>query len=489
MKAIYLLALLFLSSQVMGQLNLPKPAEIERIEISHLSMANWYKPDEMQTLLPRFVATKGTYGTKAIPFQYGKFILKNGKEITWMANYTDSILLYDGKREQLFVLPKQNDAIFPVWDKDGKEGFIDVNGNVVIKPQFEAVGEFSEGLAPVMIGDKWGYINRKGKVLIAPRWRQSEQGWKSTVSPFYQGLAIVIEAVRWNVVDDSNYYAYKCGYINQKGEYVIQPKFRANCGVFSEGLARTEVDVLGDEAEEGKGWIGFIDKKGQWAIKPKFFQASPFLNGFARVQSEYDYNNKAESFYLIDKTGRKVEDTTDCLRQHSFTEGLALIYDEKKGVRFINEQCDEVFKVSADIKPDSIENFSEGLLLVEKEINGNKMFGYLNKTGKVAIDFKFSQATPFSDGLAGVNIKEGDKDDNAYINKTGEIILKNTRGTAPFKNGLAFQYLHTWTISERPKGRNIRGYMNKQGKYVWLSPRAENYLDKDWIKENYIGVK
>jgi hypothetical protein len=43
-------------------------------------------------------------------------------------------------------------------------------------------------------------------------------------------------------------------------------------------------------------------------------------------------------------------------------------------------------------------------------------------------------------------------------------------------------------ISPRPNSRNISGYENDEGKYVWLSPNAENHLDKDWIKENYIGA-
>ena len=117
------------------------------------------------------------------------------------------------------------------------------------------------------------------------------------------------------------------------------------------------------------------------------------------------------------------------------------------------------------------------------------MFGYLDRTGKAAIDFKFTEAGYFSDGLAGVRIREGDKDYKAYINQKGEIVLKDTRDNDPFKNGLALHFLHLWTISERPNARNIYGYMNKQGKYVWLSPRAENYLDKEWIKGNYIGPK
>ena len=492
----------------MSQLNLPKPDEVKRIEINNKVMAIWYLPEELQKLLPKFVATEGTYGDKAIPFQYGKFILKNGSEINWMANSEDSILLYEenesGRKEQLFVLPKKNNAIFPIWDKDGKTSFVDVNGNPVEIAKNDAVGEFSEGLAPVLVGDKWGYMNEKGAIVIAPRWKILTQGWKQSVGNFHEGLAAVIEAVSWNVVDDSNYYTYKCGYINTKGEYVIQPKFRQNCGDFSDGLARIEVDVLGDEYEKEKGWIGFIDKKGDWAIKPQFFQASYFSEGYALVQSEampkdlyikmpnsdlVRNNYERKSLYLIDKKGNKVESVKDCRWRYSFREGLALVYDKNFQPFFINGQCQEVFRLSPDIQIDNVRYFTEGLLLVKKEINGKSMFGYLDRTGKVAIDFKFVDADYFSDGLAGVVIRDGDKNYNAYINKMGEIVLKNTHGTAPFKNGLAFQYLHTWTISERPNARNIRGYMNKQGKYVWLSPRAEVYLDKDWINANFIGVK
>jgi hypothetical protein len=501
MKVIFLLILLF-PIQVMCQLNLPKPEEIERIESKNTTMVIWYLPEDLKKLLPQFVAREGTYGTKAVPFQYGKFILKNGTEIDWMANSADSILLYDGKQEQLYVLPQKKDAIFPIWDNDGKTGFIDVNGNAVEIPKNDAIGEFSEGLAPVLVGDKWGYMNEKGEIVIAPRWKNQEQGWKQQpVGNFHEGLAAVIEAVNWDVIDDSNYYAYKCGYINTKGEYVIEPKFRQGCGDFSDGLAQIMVDVRGDEYEKDKGWIGFMDKKGNWAIKPHLYQATYFSEGFALVQSEampkdlylkmpnsdlVRNNDERKSLYLIDKQGNRVESVKDCRWRYSFRDGLTLSYDKDFRPFFINEQCDEVFKIPADIQIDNVRYFTEGLLLVTKETNGKKMFGYLDRTGKIAIDFKFIKAEPFSDGLAGISHQENGKDFNGYIDQTGNLVLKNTRGTAPFKNGLAFQYLYTWTISERPNARNIRGYMNKQGKFVWLSPRAENYLDKDWIKENFI---
>ena len=36
----------------------------------------------------------------------------------------------------------------------------------MIKPQYEAAKSFCVGLAPVKVGDYWGYINTDGKVCI-----------------------------------------------------------------------------------------------------------------------------------------------------------------------------------------------------------------------------------------------------------------------------------------------------------------------------------
>ena len=46
-------------------------------------------------------------------------------------------------------------ALFPISLK-GKHGYIDDSGKIVIKPRFDDAWSFSEGLAPVLIDDKWG---------------------------------------------------------------------------------------------------------------------------------------------------------------------------------------------------------------------------------------------------------------------------------------------------------------------------------------------
>lgn len=111
MKVIYLCTTLLFSTFAMSQepqkLSLPKAEEIDRIEISNTSRFSVHKPEDLIKILPDFVAVDGTYLDK-IPFQRGKFLLKNGKEIKWMAANSESILLYEdsekGSKEQLFYL-------------------------------------------------------------------------------------------------------------------------------------------------------------------------------------------------------------------------------------------------------------------------------------------------------------------------------------------------------------------------------------------------
>lgn len=43
-----------------------------------------------------------------------------------------------------------------------KFGFYDINGNEMIAPIYEDAKSFNEGLAPVKLNGKWGYVNRKG---------------------------------------------------------------------------------------------------------------------------------------------------------------------------------------------------------------------------------------------------------------------------------------------------------------------------------------
>src|SRR3989338_10974146 len=95
------------------------------------------------------------------------------------------------------------DAVYRVA-QHGKWGFINVKGEFVIQPSFEAADDFNEGLARVMIGGKWGYIDAKGQTAIEPKY--------SDAGDFAEGLAPVELDGKW-------------GYIDPKGEFAIKPQF------------------------------------------------------------------------------------------------------------------------------------------------------------------------------------------------------------------------------------------------------------------------
>ncbi|HYP12494.1 MAG TPA: WG repeat-containing protein, partial [Bryobacteraceae bacterium] len=87
------------------------------------------------------------------------------------------------------VLSRSNDmnlsagpGLFPV-KVNGKYGFIDRNGKILVNPQFDDAGMFEDGRAPVALGKSWGFIDRAGKLVIHPQYELAD--------PFSDGLALV----------------------------------------------------------------------------------------------------------------------------------------------------------------------------------------------------------------------------------------------------------------------------------------------------------
>ncbi len=124
------------------------------------------------------------------------------------------------------------DMLYPARQGD-EWGYIDKTGRMVIAPAFDRAGDLLEGLARVRVGDKWGYIDKTGRMVIAPRF------------------------------DDAH--------------------------DFSEGLAAAKID----------GKWGYVDKIGLMAIQPSFTDAADYRNGLARVWM-------GDRIIYIDNTGSPV---------------------------------------------------------------------------------------------------------------------------------------------------------------------------------------
>jgi hypothetical protein len=130
----------------------------------------------------------------------------------------------------------------------------------------------------------WGYKNASGRVLIKPRFSVA-QAFSS------EGIAAVVDGTGW-------------AYINEKGETVIRP-FVVDNGpdYFEDGLARFSIDNK----------FGFFDRTGKIIIGARFDFAFPFHEGLAAIcagckeEPEGEYHSvKGGTWGYINKQGKIV---------------------------------------------------------------------------------------------------------------------------------------------------------------------------------------
>jgi hypothetical protein len=193
------------------------------------------------------------------------------------------------------------------------------------------------------------------------------------------------------------------GYIDKKGNYVIQPQFGFQSGDFKGGIAPASINKK----------FGYINKKGEFMIQPQFNSAFQFNEGLAWVS----YSEAGGAFVLdpeakwgcIDKTGKFIINPQDFFWPGNFSESLCYT------------------------------------LLKEKD-GGLSKFCYIDKTGNVIIQPQFELAHDFKDGWADVKLS----DNWGIINKSGKF----------FKGQIVGELIKV-TIEKD------FGYTDKKGKWIW----------------------
>jgi serine/threonine protein kinase len=288
------------------------------------------------------------------------------------------------------------------------------NINFAIKPQFDNVREyfsddvrdFSEGLARVIFDGRVGYINSKGNFVIQPQF--------DGASYFSNGLALA-----W-------IYGKNRGYIDKTGHFVIPPQFARNAAHnFSEGLARLCIIRT----------CGYIDKTGHLVIERKFPNAQDFSNGLAAVMTSHKWG-------YINKSGKFVIPAHFDEANHFSQELAAVKTNDKWG--YINKSGKFVIPAQFD----KANNFSQELAAVKT----NDKWGFINQSGQIVIQPQFNEVSDFFEGL--VAVKTNDK--WSFINKNGNFIIEpQFDEVKDFSEGLA-----------RVKMNEKWGYINTHGHLI-----------------------
>lgn len=117
-----------------------------------------------------------------------------------------------------------------VFSKEGKHGYMDKTGKVVIERTYKAAHAFSHGLAAVQTDNGlWGYINKKGEMVIKPIYIQA--------SRFSDGVAVVSTG---KTAFDKDKLS---GVIDKTGKLIV-PLEKVSIGDFANGKAKAESNYI-----------------------------------------------------------------------------------------------------------------------------------------------------------------------------------------------------------------------------------------------------
>ena len=290
-------------------------------------------------------------------------------------------------------------------------GYVNLEGNYEINPQFTEADAFFKGRACVAKGDKCGYIDEKGTFVISPK---------------YASATFFTEEGAWTVEPEGPPVL-----IDKDGKKLLVMKEAERVWAFSEGLALVET---------ADGKYGYIDRNGKFVIEPTFDSGHPFSDGLAWVEEEY------RSGY-IDKNGKWVISDSTYQAKSSFINGRAIVenYAGEEGV------IDKTGKFV--INPQFSRMLPDGDRFI---IKVGDEWGWCDAQGKIVINPQFSAIffTGFGDSdMAPVKIG----DEWGYIDRKGKIVINP-------QFGLATSFIQNKWAWVTKDGKS--GLIDRKGNYV-----------------------
>jgi WG containing repeat len=316
--------------------------------------------------------------------------------------------------------------------RKGKVGFINERGQWVIKPRFSADDNdsrhdynlnFHEGAAIIKIDDKYGFVNRQGKLFTSTNF--------DFARPFNQGVAVVI-------IDG------KYGLINQRGRFIISPQLtEAPMGDFAEGgllvrrnnqencinkqgriIEMVACQYIKNESGYENSYAFRVDK------------GAVYFNGKLFPNQHWDRVTKSRGF-----------ETYRGLYIYQVDGKWGIVHESGKIIT--PPQFDVLLRAEMYLSY----YFNNGLALVK--INGK--YGFIDETGGFVIEPKLERASPFEFDAEITTAMSGGK--IGYIDRRGKFII-------PPQFTEAFPFDRRFGSLARVKVNNKYGFIDRQGKMV-----------------------
>lgn len=161
-------------------------------------------------------------------------------------------------------------------DENGKYGFKDAQGNIIVQPKYDYVSKYEYGLVYVNIGKKYGYVNRQGKEVIPVIYNQVS---------YRAGNKGMI----WVYIND------KYGFVDSTNKEIIPIKYQWLDSEFKNGIAKAKLN----------GKYGYIDIQGK-EIVPLMYDNVESIQKNGEIVSFIV--QKDSKYVLIDKSNKSLID-------------------------------------------------------------------------------------------------------------------------------------------------------------------------------------
>ena len=297
---------------------------------------------------------------------------------------------------------------------DGKRGFVDARGRIVIEPQYDyTYGKISEGLCYVEIGERRGMIDASGNFVM------EFPDTIDYVTDFIHDHAIIgsthckgvirndgkyivplaQDGVMLNIDGDSLYFIVVCD--GSKEQWCVKDKLGRMIGTPCDSILIGYRNGLCPIKVSDK-W-GYMDTAGDVVIEPQYDYARTFNeSGVARVR-------KGSSYYFIDKEGNELWEF-DCIFTGIINDRAVVL---KNGKKYLVNGVGEII---CEVYADRVSSFREDGYAVA--FNGNKA-SLIDTMGRVVLATEYENIGTFIEGIALV------KKDKAYgfIDISGKEII------------------------------------------------------------------
>lgn len=380
-----------------------------------------------------------------------------------------------------------NKLVLYPYQQGDYTGFIDERGKFVIAPVYDAATDFYEGLSVVTKGDSVFFVNKEN---INP----FEKVF-TDAHVFTDGMAPVKINNKWQFINRQGLVASRqYDEINEQSEELYVVKLNDRYGAldrFGQPVIEPHFDKLGDFKNDyayyiENGTYGFVSKTGvqhkaefEWIsdfgedrtaiIKQKGKYGIVDANGNKILEPQFDQVIRTNwpVFIVVNDYSYGFFSLRGC-----FISQVAFDFMKEKAPDFYtNGAWFKLLKKGqqslVDENGSTILNFgaynevnfaNNGLVMVKKK----KKYGYLDKKLTVSIPLKFDEANDFSDSLAVV------KDKDRYL-------LINTLGGEVYKSNLPFEKIswNYYLINSEPKV-----LLDRRGDVVYSNVTHHQRLNK-----------